>query len=380
MAAAARSINPGKTGHRAVQEFVGPAHFGAVDIIFNRAPNQALAELSRISGKGYGVEHIPAREFRSKAGAMAVFGLDYINMGDPYSVTLLHDGKKYFSGNWGDLVEKYGRTQNPVGSKYDRCLSSVRASGTQANEYAVCAPLRGSNPNESAYEFATYERHYSEYSPAQEKATKLRDRDGWRGVEIRKIKEHWVITGYRPRNRHNNPEPAAADLSESFHGRPPEEVINVIENVHYHENLMAIGPLVEIQLETESGYGLDLVFKKPRPTLSWSEDGSTPYIAGGDQAIDLKALRMDGKEWRKDLMILGRVKSLVYFTRKEQDNWQGSEYNHKSREGLTPDGTRHKVVSVVDPILLYDTKSDPPLLSFAGGQMNLYDPPVGIVG
>ena len=217
-------------------------------------------------------------------------------------------------------------TFNPA--KFDRCVKEVQARGGDANAYAVCTAA------------------------------------GTRNVRLR------------------NPESEAATLSEQFHGRPPREVNEVVENVHYHENLMEIGPLIELAVETVSGYAVTLEFPPmdslERVILAWSEDGSTPYIVGGDQEIDLAALHMDAQKYRKDLMVIGTIQSWVYYAEKEQDHWKGSEYFHTSREGLSADGTRHKVVADTDTTLLYDTRSK--LLMCAGGEANLYDPEAGIVG
>ncbi len=270
--------------------------------------------------------------------------------------------------------------QNPRNpSKFDRCVKKVRARGQALNEYAVCTAAGTRNPARhrlegwGAIQYA--ERHGISH------LNKYADPVSGAGrVTIEKAKK---VAADDPQLiylyvRAGNPQAEAADLSEKFHGRPSEQVVEVEERVHYHDDLAMLGDLVELHVETESGYECDIAFEDPMPYLAASEDGSSLYIAGGNQSLDLKGLHMDGPKWKKDLMVIGRIKSLVYFTRKEQDNFEGSEYEHKSREGLNSEGTRHKIVSEVDPILLYDTKSK--LLAFAGGQMNLYQPEVGIVG
>ena len=235
---------------------------------------------------------------------------------------------KYHAGDSVDSLFKriVGRS-NP--GTFDRCIQKVKARGT-GNAYAICAAAGAG-----------------------------------------------MGTGMR-----RNPEAEAAELSAEFHGRPPQEVNEVIEDVHYHENLMQIGPLLELEVETVSGYLCVLQFPPAdaldRVILAWSEDGSSAYLVGGDQEIDLADLRMDAKRYRKDLMVIGAIQSWVYYAEKEQDHWKGSEYFHTSREGLSADGTRHKVVADTDTMLLYDTRSK--LLQCAGGEANLYDAAAGIVG
>ena len=101
--------NPATKGHRAVREFFGTDD---IDIIFNASPERAMRELSQRTGKGHGVEHIDASEFTKKApGLASIRGIDYVNMGDPYITTLIHDGKNFVIGKWGDWVEKYQKSQ-----------------------------------------------------------------------------------------------------------------------------------------------------------------------------------------------------------------------------------------------------------------------------
>lgn len=179
--------------------------------------------------------------------------------------------------------------------------------------------------------------------------------------------------------KRKNPEAAAADLFEVFHGTPAGNVDEVAETVHEHDWLATLGDLVCLRITTESGYGAELQFKRTgtsRVSLASSEDGTSLYFVGGDQSVDLDALHMGDDKWRKDLMVLGRLKEIEYFTTKEFDKFVPTIYWHKSREGLTKDGTRHAIVADKDAVLLYDSRSQ--LLQLAGGQYKTED--VGLVG
>ena len=257
-----------------------------------------------------------------------------MNMGMPAATAKKLVNAKYRNGDsFDDLFKRVVHKANPGTfnpAKFDACVRGVQARGGNANAYAVCT------------------------------AAGLRN----------------------PARTYRNPAAPAAELSEQFHGRAPQETREFVENVHYHENLMEIGPLLELEVETVSGYSCTLEFPKlgapDQVMLAWSEDGSTPYIVGGNQELDLAALHLDAKKYKKDLMVIGAIQSWVYYSEKEQDHWEGSEYFHTSREGLSADGTRHKVVADTDTTLLYDTRSK--LLLCAGGEANLYDPSAGIVG
>lgn len=57
-----------------------------------------------------------------------------------------------------------------------------------------------------------------------------------------------------------NPEGAAAEMYESFHGQPSEEVTEFVEDHHYHENLAELGVLAGVVVETEYAGVMALAF------------------------------------------------------------------------------------------------------------------------
>lgn len=61
--------------------------------------------------------------------------------------------------------------------------------------------------------------------------------------------------GYKVANspRRRNPEPAAADMYESFHGRPSEQIVTFEEDEHYHEYLSELGVCCGLLVEKEDG-------------------------------------------------------------------------------------------------------------------------------
>ena len=66
----------------------------------------------------------------------------------------------------------------------------------------------------------------------------------------------------------SNPESSAAEMYESFHGAPSEEVIELVDEEHYHGNLAALGVLVELKLVTTTGYDVTLTFSDPEALIS----------------------------------------------------------------------------------------------------------------
>lgn len=182
------------------------------------------------------------------------------------------------------------------------------------------------------------------------------------------------------RNPKRNPEDAAADKFEEFHGSPSESVQVVEREIHYHEHLAQLGDLCQIKVRTVTGLDACLSFAgyvddpvndfsedvpvADRPQLSCSEDGRQLYVIGGDQCIGLDALEMDTDEWLKDKMVLGEAYEVTYQTRKGFDKFKTTSYFHELGEE-----------SGVPVTLVYDTLNDQ--LEFVGGQYQIKPEPEG---
>jgi hypothetical protein len=161
-----------------------------------------------------------------------------------------------------------------------------------------------------------------------------------------------------------NPEPAAADMYETFHGKPSTETLEYVEEHHYHEHLAELGDLTEMKVATVTGLDITVSFDGAGTKLSCNETGNQLYFVGGDQSIDLDGFKMNTDEWLKDHMLLGILYQVTYRTEKGFDEFQLTDYYHDVGEETG-----------VQPVLLYDTLNQ--TLSVAGGQYQVKD--VGIV-
>jgi hypothetical protein len=153
-----------------------------------------------------------------------------------------------------------------------------------------------------------------------------------------------------------NPEDAAAQLSEAWHGRPAKTATDHIDVIHYHGVLTDLGRLKEITVMVTERKGQNILFDKDT-RLASSENGKQLYVVGGDQSIDLGALGIEGEEAEKDCVIVGPVYSIVYVTAKfhlGKADIQIGPYQHE----LAEDGGEM-------PILIYDTLNQE--VGFAGG-------------
>ena len=171
----------------------------------------------------------------------------------------------------------------------------------------------------------------------------------------------------RKRKAGKNPEDSAAALYEQFHGKPSERIDVIEESVHYHENLAALGQLVELKIKTPTRIKATLAFAEEGPdvaTLASSEDGRQLFVLGGNQELDLRAIEMDGPEWVRDLMDVGELIEVTYHTAKGFHKFEPINYFPKLGEETG-----------VKPRLLYDTRNK--RLLIAGGQYEVK--PEGIV-
>lgn len=180
------------------------------------------------------------------------------------------------------------------------------------------------------------------------------------------------------RKRKGNPPEQAKDMYEAFHGKPAESQVVVKEEFHKHEHLATLGVLVNfwvapvtqpgkgVCIETsdadrdfdEVGGDADTVF------LAANEDGTQLYFVGGDQSLDLDALKFKG-DWVKDSMVIGVIYELTYRTRKKFDEFKLTEYYHELGEE-TGD----------QPMLVYDSLS--PHCFISGGKYKIKMPLIGM--
>ena len=136
-------------------------------------------------------------------------------------------------------------------------------------------------------------------------AEALRGKDALKKAVLKNLQSKLQKANPKKKRGKTNPDQEAADLYESFHGKPSEEEITVVDKIHRHAHLGALGALVCCKIDTPTGLAITITFDNPSPYLCSSEDGKQLYIKAGNQEVDLKALEMDGKEWVKDRMILG---------------------------------------------------------------------------
>lgn len=164
-----------------------------------------------------------------------------------------------------------------------------------------------------------------------------------------------------------NPESSADSMFRSFHGYDPEQDTIIEEEEHFHEHLASLGDLSALEIITPTNLKVQIGFSDHKPILASNEDGTQLYIEGGDQEINLRTLKMDGKKWLKESMVLGDIETITYDTEKTFDDREPVSYYHH----FTEDEPGEPL-----PQLVYNTVNKK--MSIVGGKYYIKQPLVGV--
>lgn len=165
-----------------------------------------------------------------------------------------------------------------------------------------------------------------------------------------------------------NPAAQAEEMYELFHGMPPEEVIEIVERVHVHSNLTALGTLTSMIIQMENRRTIRLDAPDPDSAkakdvvyVTINETGDQIFFRGGDQEIPRKLLEKEGlkPDDFREHMIIGSVLELTYRTKKsfEKDGEELVDFYHKL-------GREHS--RGIIPMLVYEPRN--PSMALYGGR------------
>lgn len=256
------------------------------------------------------------------------------------------------------LREGESRVGNPTPSPYDRPGWQAMAQGVRRYSLEALA---------DEYERLGYETDITD-------GPKVRGKKSWRLYvrgPVREMRSNPLLET----SDDDGQQAAAADKYAEFHGRESTEQIILEDDIEAPTDLAVLGALVKLKVKCLSGITAEITFdpgreyggnaeEDERPLLSCSPDGKQLYLRGGDQSIDLSVVKMEGKKWLKDSMIIGEITNIEYQTEKGFDEFKLITYYHKLGEETK-----------VRPFLVYDTINK--LLVIAGGQYDVR--PEGIV-
>ena len=197
------------------------------------------------------------------------------------------------------------------------------------------------------------------------------------GLPVRALKGALGMKNKRKRIC-RNPEEDAAQMYEKFHGKPSTGEVAVEEQVHEHEHLATLGVLINMVVATLSGFEATIGLPEKEAAklsfdestadpdamyLATNEEGTQLYIVGGDQSLDLSALKM--ADFERDDMVVGQLLELTYRTKKKFDAFKLVDYYHELGEE-TGD----------IPLLRYEPRSEH--LYISGGKYKIKKPMIGM--
>ncbi len=158
--------------------------------------------------------------------------------------------------------------------------------------------------------------------------------------------------------RRGNPngEDRAGEMYAVFHGRGPSKTVTVSEMAP--KDLAALGDLVSLRLGNND-YQIGWT-KGERPLLAADPGADQLYIVGGDQTLN-DLLQSMGVHTHVDVVDLGEIAQIEYFTQKDFDNFEPIVYYHTFGEEDAKENPRH----VRRPRLLYSRRYKK--LMLAGG-------------
>jgi hypothetical protein len=279
----------------------------------------------------------------------------------------------------GIIRREYAR--NPSGA-FDRCVKAVTAAGRVNDPRAVCAaserrrglmnagrknagwPLQrlpgrhGAGKTEKQFWLKVKPTGYKNFFlSAGDRADYIRD-------FLRQYKKTdlklWSKTVRRKRS---NPEEAAAERYEYFHGHPPETVTDLEIPIKRHSTLSGVGKLIRLVIVSIDGKSEVTLSKFGGALLAQNEKGTQLFIEGGNQGVNLKDFGITEPHENE---ILGAITEVWYDTVKTHlQNGGDAIYHHKFGKKKTR-----------LPMAFYDVRNK--LLAFAGGEYDM--PDVGIRG
>lgn len=151
-----------------------------------------------------------------------------------------------------------------------------------------------------------------------------------------------------------------------FHGRGPKEVVKVNELTGGPKTVTALGDLLYFVVvpdgDASAAYKVSWGSGDKRPFLASNAKATQLYIVGGNQDVDEMLRKMGVTSSAQDLLDLGEVREVEYYTQKDFDNFTPIRYFHHFGE---EDAKRNPRGRVRRPRLIYSRSNKK--LMLAGG-------------
>ena len=175
---------------------------------------------------------------------------------------------------------------------------------------------------------------------------------------------------YKRSRRHERRNPDALDRAGAtyamFHGRGPKEVVKVNELTGGPKTVTALGDLLYFVVvpgdDDSAAYKVKWGDGDKRPFLASNAKATQLYIVGGNQDVDEMLRKMGVTSSAQDLLDLGEVREVEYYTQKDFDNFTPIQYFHHFGE---EDAKRNPRGRIRRPRLIYSRSNKK--LMLAGG-------------
>lgn len=145
-----------------------------------------------------------------------------------------------------------------------------------------------------------------------------------------------------PADERVNDTDQAVSLFQKFHGKEPEEVLELQRSAAMRLDYTALGDLRAIGLGAATLHGTELVhhweklssvdFDGDGVKLASAPNGKQLYLIGGNQDLSGSITDFEGVDPEKDLIDLGEAGFVVYDARKKHSNFEPVEWVHEFGE------------------------------------------------
>lgn len=169
--------------------------------------------------------------------------------------------------------------------------------------------------------------------------------------------------------KRRNPADASVAAYEEFHGKQPDEFVEITERVHYHQHLSGAGELRKLIVAAVDGRHIVTLSQFKGALLAFNERKNQLFVKGGDQAVDPKDFGIDPRK-AHELETLGRVKSIDYKTDKRHLGDEGGKATYRHKFRTTNEDGRHVTIRIARyPDLIYRVRDK--ALEFSGGSYEI---------
>jgi len=212
-------------------------------------------------------------------------------------------------------------------------------------------------------------------------------------AEVERIKREAyeeAATKGKLRHQRKNPDGAAEEMFESFHGEPSDETLEYVEEEHYHSHVSALGELVELKVKLVSGdkavIGFDAGSGEEQSNPFWpfnSFTKTTIYHVGTGEKYkksgSFKGYTLYQKIDTGEFLVPALDKESRFDTLKDArefvNSWTKHQKNPKRRRGTT--GPFHEAGKLVGGITHGATRPVDEFLGTAGKVGGYLDSQIG---